>query len=276
MSDKFLPKTFESCGVICSPLGRSATADSIKFRQPLPLSARPKKSFCFWIGRNIQVWVYPKNIVWVMEITVFSLPKLANGRSSSLIKNYFDVILKLNKKVNAELLRRKQTIEFDAFEAEIIRLDLFVDLRFKNNLEMREFYNLAKQLFIDDLPFTTDFDGGFYRHSGDTLKTSTELLRLYYKENRERTNQSDELNRNKLRLETSLQNYNRMKVVTDIARRIKQSETSYTVRIKSDDARIKNSYRVYENKYAANVFRLLTQDALDTIFYLTAKDILIN
>jgi len=262
---RFLPKTFESCGVICSPLGRKATVDSIRFRQPLAVC--PTEPFCFWLDDNIEIQVYKLNKVWVLEVAVFSLTRFANGRSSSLIRDYHDVMLDLNARINLELNKRKQTIEFDAFLAEIIWLDLFNDLRFKNKSEMELHYENAKKIKIPALPFTTDYDSTFYWHSGETLTTSTEVLRLYHKENRERTNQSEELNRNKLRLEPSLQNYNRQKIVTTYAKRIKQPEVSYVV----DTG---NGTFLYQNKYAANVFTLLNQYAIDTIFYHLSKDIL--
>ena len=209
-----------------------------------------------------------------MEVTIFSLTKFANGRSSSLVSDYHGVLQSLNTVVNRELKKRSQTLLFDAFECEITREDLFSDLRFKNKSEMNSFYHSAKEIFIDDLPFTTDFDGGFYRHNGETLTISTELIKLYFKENKERLNKSDELNRNKLRLECSMQNYNRLKVTTDYARRIKQPEVSYAVKIQSSDSRIKNSIRVYQNKYPANCFTLLNQYAIDTVFYHLSKEIL--
>lgn len=274
MSDRFLPKTFESCGVICSPLGRRATVDSIVFRQPLPSSACLEKNFSLWINDNVEIYVYKLNQLWVIEVTVFSLARFQNGRSSSLITDYHDVLLTLNAAVNLELKNRRQSLIFDSFESEIIRLDLFVDLRFKNKSEMELHYENAKKIKIPALPSTTDYDSTFYWHSQETLTASTKVLRLYHKENRKRKNKSDELNKNKLRLETSLQNFNRQKVTTAIAKSIKQPPVSYAVKIQSNDARIKNNHRVYQNKYPANCFTLLNQYAIDTVFYHTAKDIL--
>ena len=277
MSDKFLPKTFESCGVICSPLGRRATVDSIAFRQPLPLSVCLEKNFSIWIDdNNVEIYVYKLNQLWVMEVTIFSLTKFENGRSSSLISDYNDVLLNLNAAVNLELGNRRKSLVFYVFESEIIRLDLFVDLRFRNKSEMRQFFDNAVKIKIPALPASTDYDSTYYWHNADTLTASTELLRLYNKQNRKRKNKSDELNRNKLRLEASLQNFNRQKITTAVAKAIKQPPVSYAVKIQSNDSRIKNSHRVYQNKYAANCFTLLNQYAIDTVFYHTAKEILLG
>lgn len=276
MTSKFLPKTFDSCGVEVSPLGRKATVDTIVFRQPL--AVRLEKTFCFWIGETIQVWVYPRNKIWVLEVAVSSLPRFANGRSSSLIRDYHDVLLTLNAAVNLELKNRRQSLCFDAFEAEIIRLDCFVDLRFKNKSEMRQFFENAVKIKVPALPFTTDYPNGRTHcwHNNDSLTTSVKILKLYNKQSRKRKNPSEELNRNKLRLETSLQNFNRQKITTVIAKSIKQLPVSYAVKIESNDARIKNSHRIYKNKYAANCFTLLNQYAIDTAFYHTAKEILLG
>ena len=277
MSDNFLPKTFESCGVICSPLGRRATVDSIAFRQPLPLSACLEKNFSLWINdNNIEIYVYKLNQLWVIEVTIFSLTKFQNGRSSSLITDYHDVLLSLNAAVNLELKNRRQSLLFDAFESEIIRLDLFVDLRFKNKSKMRQFFENAVKVKIPALPASTDYGSTYCWHNNDSLTTSVEILKLYNKQNRKRKNKSDELNRNKLRLEASLQNFNRQKITTAVAKAIKQPPISYAVKIQSNDSRIKNSHRVYENKYAANCFTLLNQYAIDTVFYHTAKEILLG
>ena len=274
---KFLPKTFDSCGVNVSPLGRRATVDSLVFRQPLPSAVCLEKNFSIWIDdKNVEIYVYKLNQLWVIEVTIFSLTKFSNGRSSSLINDYHNCLLNLNAAVNLELKNRRQSLLFDAFESEIIRLDLFLDLRFRNKSEMCRYYENAVKVKIPALPSSTDYGSTFYWHNADTLTTSTELLRLYHKQNRERMSKSDELNRNKLRLEASLQNFNRQKITTAVAKAIKQPSVSYAVKIQSDDARIKNSHRVYQNKYAANCFTLLNQYAIDTVFYHTAKEILLG
>ncbi len=264
-TSKFLPKTFDFCGVICSPLGRRATVDTIVFRQQL--SVCPERNFCFWIDRNIEVWVYKLNQIWVIEVSVFSLPKFYNGRSSSLINDYHDVLLNLNAHVNLELKKRLQSLVFDAFAAEIIRLDVFVDLRFKSKSNMLYFYENAKNVIIPALPSSTDYDKTHYWHDNDNLDNSTEYLKIYHKEKNGR-------DKYKLRVEASLQNYNRLKPIDDFLERIDQPENSYAVKTIGNDSRIKSSYRVYQNRYQSNAFTLLNQYAINSIFEFVAGKIL--
>lgn len=257
---RFLPASFDSGGVSVSPLGRRATIDSVKFR--LPLAERLRRNYCFWIDRNITVTVYSVYKTSVMDVSVASLPRFANGRSSSLIRNYESVLLDLNDKINSELKKRGVSACFDSFNAEIIRLDTFVDLRFKNQRDKRQFYENAVKVEIPALPCIAEFRRGIYWHNNNTLKTSNAIVKLYDKRNFERKNKGEELNRNKLRLETSLQNKGLSKPLNDIVRRLPQPQFSGTVSTGNRyDAQCKNLLRVYENRHKSNYFSLINQDS---------------
>lgn len=261
---KFLPKNFESCGVNIAPLGRRATVDTIVFRCPVDCYDGEKESFC--IGRNIKIKIYKFYKNWFIEVRVCSLTKFVNGRSSSLISDYFAVLLALNSRVNSELIKRSESLSFDAFASEIIRLDVFVDLRFRNKSEMNYFYEMTKNLVIPALPYSLEYFTTRYFLNNDNLKNSTEYLKIYDKEFSNFVKRSKEKAKNKIRVECSLQNKSDAKPIDDFLERLEQPEISNVVKIKSDDSKIKYVHRVYQNKYQSNVFSLLTQTAIDAAF----------
>lgn len=261
---RFLPKTFDSGGVICSPLGRRATVDSIGFCQPLANS--PSKNFCFWLNKNIEIRVCRIYATYVLCVNVRSLTRFANNRSSSLIRDYEKVLLDLNDIVNRELEKRGASISFDVFASEITRLDCFVDLRFKNYDQMNLFYDNTVKKKISHLTNTTeDFALTHYWHNNDNYSNSTQLLKLYHKENFDRKNITEELNRNKLRLECSYQNKNIKKILDAFA--VKLPPVSHTV--KTD----KGTFQ-YQNKYKSNCFSLVNQNALNCLFEYASREIL--
>ena len=264
-TEKFLPKDFDLFGVSVSPLGRRATVDTIVFRQLLTDS--PETPFSFWLDTNIEIRVYKLNRIWALEVSVYSLSRFANNRSSSLINDYLAVLVNLEKKINSELVKRKKSGLFSAFESEIIRLDLFIDLRFKSKSEMRRFFENFRKFCITNFALTTEYPNTFYIHNGLDLKISTEFIKLYDKENRQRKNKSDELNRNKSRLEISLQNKMRSKVLNDAVKELNLQMAHYVLATK-------HGTFLVENKYQSNAFTLLNPTAINRIFERSASQVL--
>lgn len=258
-AELFLPKTFEWFGVPVAVLGNRACVDSVSFRQRL--FDYSGDIFGFWSkDKNIYIRVFRVFANWFLEVRIYSLTKFYKKRSSAIISDYNDALNSLNIKINNELKSRKNRICFDCYECEIIREDTFGDIRFLNRRksEMKDFFEQAKQITITDLPMTTDYPFTHYWHNGINLENSTEFLKLYFKENHKPRLSGDELNKYKLRWEHSLQNKGKSKILDETVKQFNLPQSQFV--------EVGNKTFQYQNNFKSNVFSLLNQTAINTIF----------
>jgi hypothetical protein len=261
------PKTFERFGVSVSPLGRP-TIDSIEFCQRLESSGVP---FCFWLqDENIAVhrWNYFGHSL--LTVNVYSLTKFYKGRSSAVLTDYFAPLRRLNECINDAPTIQADGLCFDAFRSEITLVDSFVDLRFPNRRksEMKDFFDRAAQMEIEHFQKTEDYDGTIYWHNGLTLEHSTEVLRMYFKEAFKPRNKGDELNRYKIRFESSHQNKGKSKIINDVLQEVGvKRQSKYHLERKKRIVGI-------DNPHLSNAFTVLNQPIINRLFDRLAAPIL--
>ena len=138
---------------------------------------------------------------------------------------------------------------------------MFADIRFLNRRksEMKDFFEQAKKITIAELPETTDYPMLLtYWHNGINLENSTEFLKLYFKENHKPRLSGDELNKYKLRLEHSLQNKGKSKILDEAVKDFNLPQSQFV--------EVGNKTFQYQNNFKSNVFSLLNQTAINTIF----------
>lgn len=127
---------------------------------------------------------------------------------------------------------------------------------------MRDSFDRAAQVEIENFQKTEDYDGTIYWHNGLSLKLSTEVLRMYFKENYKPRSKGDELNRYKIRFESSHQNKGKSKIINDALKDLGvKRKTNYSLQTG------KKTFVGVDNPYLSNPFTVLNQPTLEFLFY---------
>jgi hypothetical protein len=288
---RFLPSKFRHLGSLVKFLGDRAGVDSFFFRFRIGI-VNPQDLFNigfldkyygdykFYRLRlddgNIDVEYHQNPYGAFFEISVYSLTQFYKNRSSAVFANYLDYLAALHEL--KDCVNRAVPIFgncFNPFECENSRHDQFGDLMFlsRRKSDMKKWFTEAKTAKIEGLPYTYEFvetkrdRAGFGWMNCPKLNESTEFLKMYFKESRDKDRpKGAEFNPFKIRIEHSYQKPAALRdaLSNDLGLAI---EDSYHLR---DLTRRGQGYAI-ENPHLNNAFNLCRPETINRLFWLPAK-----